>query len=572
MSSSSRRTDDEAALLIPGLRRQGGHSAVNLDELTHLTVSHQVDMLGDGPYQVILLAGCGFAAFAESIEMGAVAPLHTALGNYFKMTEDDRAAMAFAAYGGSALGVILSGFLCDTVGRKTTLILSSLMITVVTLLTAVVPPYISLRLIVTLRFLAGVACSVGGPASMVLLVECSPTVTRASTMFAIIFICNIGYVVLAVGLEATMPLLGEGPDDDWRALCFFLAAPAMASVPLLLVLVESPSYLVAKKRDVEGCLKALDYIGYVNGKRAAEIRVTNVPLPMMHSKWRLLEFMTSLGKFQGQELLAVAVLTVMDTSRMFFTAGSAYLWKDLFFSAGSSPETVSPATINVVASMAPLAGLIIGERLLWMGIQRLLLLCTFIGATSLMFLTVPSIRAALGSLILFVMLAKLVYGPMTTCVALLKAETFATEIRAVAFSVITVVAKSTSIISPVLIETMKDESQDGTIWADEPLRQYLLILVVAVCFAGASSFFLPKGIEDGCHLEDYVKTTPTSSTECWALSRGYGSGGDGDSLSYWDIWDGTVRHSEKSAAGMSSDGSSPRYVEEIAGDAYSSSR
>lgn len=547
----------ESDPLLPSyLRRQARHSAVNVEELTQLTVSHQVDMLGVGTYQLLLLGGCGFVAFAESVEMGAVAPLHSALGNSYQMTEDDRATMAGAVYGGSALGVMLSAFLCDALGRKPTVFFSSLALAVVTLATALVPPSCGIQAIIFLRFLAGLACAVGGPASVVYLVECTPTEARARIMFAVVFINNLGYVILAIGLEATMPLLGEGPDDNWRALCFFMVAPAIACVPLFLLLVESPAYMVANKRDIEGCLKVLGYMGYVNGKHGADIRVTHVPLPQKPKDWKGWDAVRSLGKFQGQDLLAVTVLMLMDTSRLFFTAGSAYLWKDLFLNAGSA-NTLTPATINIVASISPLAGLAIGERFLWMGMQRMLLLCTFVGMSSLMFLTVTHLRNYVFSLIVFVMLTKLVYGPMATCVALLKASTFPTEIRAMAFCIITCVAKLTSIASPVLIETMKDDSPNGSTWSDDTLRQYILILVISVCVVGASCFALPKGIHDGSQLEDYVKSTPTSTAECWALSSGYNATGE-DILSYWDIWDGTVCSFSCEESFTSSSPSSPR--------------
>lgn len=522
-------------------RRHGDYAAVNVDELTSLTVSHQVDMFGFGTYQLLLLAGCGSAALTESIEMGVTAPLHSALGNLFEMTENQRAAMAGAAYGGAALGVILSGILCDSIGRKATLVLSSLMIVAASLATAFVQASADISWVVLLRFFSGIASSIGGPASFVLVVECSPAFARANMMFGMIFISSLGYVVDAVGLDAMMPQLGEGPDDDWRGMCFFIAAPAIASLPLLMLLVESPAHMVANQRDVEGCLRCLIYMGYINGKTLADIRLTHVPTPMRASNWKVFEVADIVRQLHVHELLEVGVLMLMDSSRLFFTRGSAYLWKDLFLQAGSL-TSVTPGTLNVVASLSPLVGLAIGERLLWMGIHRILLLCTFVGASSMMFLTVPHFREMLCSLIVLVVLTKLVYGPMATCVALIKAETFATEIRAVAFSMISFVAKTSSIIAPVLIEMMKDATADGEdTWSGYALRQYILILVVSICCTGASSFLLPRGIEDGSHLEDYTKATSTATAECLALYHGYGSTSDASSLSYWNIWDGTVR-------------------------------
>merc|ERR1712060_249187 len=95
------------------------------------------------------------------------------------------------------------------------------------------------------------------------------------------------------------------------------------------------------------------------------------------------------------------------------------------------------------------------------------------------------------------MLVKLTYGPLVTAISLIKAEAFPTEVRASAFSLISVVAKFACMLAPSLIEEMR-----GSGWSTRSLDTYLLFLCGSVLACGIIMIRVPGA--DGNELADYV--------------------------------------------------------------------
>merc|ERR1719220_1499140 len=122
------------------------------------------------------------------------------------------------------------------------------------------------------------------------------------------------------------------------------------------------------------------------------------------------------------------LLLLIDALRSFFTSGSAYLCKDLFELTRLN-RPISPTFLNVIASLSPLVGLIIGERFIWMGVRFIMLWCSVIAAAALVVIAFPCVRNISWLLLAMVLCYKLTFGPMGTCVSLMKVEAFPTEFR-----------------------------------------------------------------------------------------------------------------------------------------------
>merc|ERR1719469_349404 len=98
--------------------------------------------------------------------------------------------------------------------------------------------------------------------------------------------------------------------------------------------------------------------------------------------------------------------------------------------------------------------------------------------------------------------AKLTYGTLGTCVALMKLEAFPTEIRVSAFAIISVAAKLLCALAPTLIEMLK-VSEVAESWSSERLTMYIALLLAAVLTTGLMSLFVRT--PDAAPLRDFCQ-------------------------------------------------------------------
>jgi len=202
----------------------------------------------------------------------------------------------------------------------------------------------------------------------------------------------------------------------------------------------------------------------------------------------------------GSYSYLLLILLIVECSRSFFMSGSAYLCKDLFMMADS---TLSASSLNIIASLTPMVGLVVGSKLVHMGIRRVNLLFCMIASAACMFLTSPVIRSS-GSLLLpAVLLFKLSYGPMSACVSLMRVEAFPTEIRTTAFAIVCVVGRVLCMMGPILIETLKGNAHADS-WPSDMLNLYLSILALAATLCGVFSMLVHPKMGTGRKLQDFV--------------------------------------------------------------------
>jgi len=474
-------------------------------DLAGISAVHaQVDALGFGWYQALLLLGVGVSSLVESMEMGVVGPLHTALARAYGLSRTERSLLPLLTYLGSMVGMIVAGPLADLWGRKRGLVLAQVLICAACCLHAVLPAHIGFGALVVLRLVSGVSGAMGIPTGISLAVESCPQKDRLRLVFGISFLGSLGYLLEAMGIQWFMPHFGEEATDNWRGLCLFCGIPALATLPLVLVLRESPTFLAISGRPQE-CIDSLDSISYWNGvPRRIE------PVQRRTSKiWRRLSISATRGPTLwglAMHYLPVLVLLVLvDSMRSFFVSGSAYLCKDLFELTRMN-QSVSPPFLNIIASISPLVGLIIGERCVWMGVRTIMLGGSVIAAASLAALASEGVRSLSWLLLVLVLCYKLTYGPLGTCVSVMKVEAFPTEFRGTAFAAICVAGKLLCALGPTLVEALKEEEAASS-WRPKPLAIYLFSLAAAVLVSGLLALAVPVsgGGEEGVPLQDFSK-------------------------------------------------------------------
>lgn len=488
----------------PDLPRESRRSIHVLDCLPGATVQSRLDEIGFGRYHWLLLAGVGGALMSESMEMGSVAPMHTALARVYGLSHYQRSLLPAATFAGSGIGLFIAGPVCDWQGRKFVLVASLVIIAASMIATALLPLGTPPELLYLLRFVSGLAGAIQVPAGLVLAVESCPSAERSKLVFGVQMLGCMGYLLEAVLLQYMMPHFGEELGDHWRSFCFLLGASALAALPLALALYESPS-LLGVQGNAEGCVEVLQGIAKANG------------VPLMPEPDRLEESLSSSSVMtEGGRLWEIAgvvysalttywallgLLSVIDSSRSFFVAGSSYLWKDLFRMADG--HSISPGMMNIIASLAPLVGLALGHRFLWLGVRQLTFLSAAVALGALALLTSEHLRTGAMPLLGCVMATKLAYGPLNTCVALIKAEAFPTQIRVSAYSLISTASKVTATLAPTLIEAWKDD-ESASSWQTDQLLHYLACLMSSISICGILALTVPGRSGDGRQLRDYV--------------------------------------------------------------------
>jgi len=326
-------------------------------------------------------------------------------------------------------------------------------------------------------------------------------------VFAITFFGSLGYLAEAIGVDIFMPRFGEEDSDNWRALCLFCGIPALVTLPLVYVLGESPTFLAINGRYQE-CLDTLGTIAHWNGVTLAEEQQQERS-SRKSTLWRSLSFAetrgTTLWRLALDYLPILMLLIMVDSLRSFFTSGSAYLCKDLFELTRLN-QSISPTLLNVIASVSPLVGLIIGERLSFVGVRTIMFWCSIAAAGSLVALAFQAVRGVSWLMLTLVLCYKLTYGPMNTCVALMKVESFPTEFRATAFAGICVAGKLLCALGPTLVEALK-EDEAATSWRPANLAGYLYSLAGAVFLSGSLALSVPlaSSTDDGLPLKDFSR-------------------------------------------------------------------
>jgi len=532
----------------PSLHRRGTRALLDVGGTATLTAEGRLDEIGSGFYSWVLILCIGGAGMAESMEMGSVAPIHSSLARTFGLSHSERSALPLITFGGSAIGLLLAGPFCDWRGRKEALLLSLVTISAVMFITATLPNDTSPVVVLFLRFLSGMAGAVQAPAGCVLAVESSPAEARSRIVFGICVMGALGYLIEAFAIQHFMPNFGEEPTDHWRAYCYMVGGASLCTMPLMYWLQESPCFL-AVNGDAEGCVQALDAIACFNGKppispeaaqqlgraRASAPAPAPAPAPARSLQRRgrgrsFVEVADAMKTATNSWVpFLLILLSLLDSCRAFMVSGSSYLWKDLFMMVDG--QLLSPAWLNVISSIAPIVALLISVQLIWVGVRHLAFLSAMFASLSFAALLSESVRLVAGRLLLCIFLVKSTYGPLGTCVNLIKAESFPTELRASAFAVASVVAKITGSLSPTLVEALKT-NETAQSWNLRNLHGYIVALLMSTVIFALLILLVPGQNGEGKSLRDYVKPVkPSMGTRVASygtLSAWVGSDSDSD--------------------------------------------
>ena len=136
------------------------------------TVSEAIDAMGYGKFQILLSLAAGLAFLSDAMEMMILSVLAPALEcqDSWNVTKNDIASLTSSVFLAMMITSPIWGFIADTYGRRTSLIISSVLLILFGLLTAISP---SFEWMLAMRFLCG-CCISCMPQCITLLLEYLP--------------------------------------------------------------------------------------------------------------------------------------------------------------------------------------------------------------------------------------------------------------------------------------------------------------------------------------------------------------------------------------------------------------
>ncbi|KAK3774018.1 hypothetical protein RRG08_030100 [Elysia crispata] len=219
------------------------------------TVQECIDQIGFGKFQVKLSILTGFAWMADAMEMMILAILSPALHCEWRLEGWQEAFITTVVFCGMMFSSSIWGSICDKYGRKTELILCSVITCYFGILSAFSPNFIWMLI---LRGLVGFGIG-GAPQSVTLYAEFLPTKSRATAVTLVEMFWAIGACFEVLLALLVMPTLG------WPYLLGFSALPLLFFSIFCVWLPESARYDMTR-----GCydkaLHTLERIARDNGK------------------------------------------------------------------------------------------------------------------------------------------------------------------------------------------------------------------------------------------------------------------------------------------------------------------
>jgi len=165
---------------------------------------------------------------------------------------------------GTVVGAIFGGIPTDKFGRKKILFWVGIFFSVSAIGSALAQDPYTFSFF---RFLGGLGIGVSSVAAPAYVSEISTPATRGRLVAMYQF--NIVFGILIAFLSNYF-LKGVGGENDWRWMLGVMAIPSLLYTLMVMLIPESPRWLLARKNDVEGAKKIFQRIGVVNADEVIE--------------------------------------------------------------------------------------------------------------------------------------------------------------------------------------------------------------------------------------------------------------------------------------------------------------
>ncbi|KAG2536464.1 organic cation/carnitine transporter 7-like isoform X2 [Panicum virgatum] len=208
------------------------------------TTDDALTVMGFGKFQALVLAYAGMGWVAEAMEVMLLSFLGPVVREEWNVSPQDESILSSVVFAGMLIGAFTWGFISDRYGRRTVLLLSTLLTCGLGFLSALSPNYFCL---LALRFFVGIGVGSGHVFSSWFL-EFVPAGNRGTWMVIFSFFWTIGTVLEASLAWVVLSAL------SWRWLLALSSLPCFLLLPFFRITPESPRYLCAQNRMIDARL------------------------------------------------------------------------------------------------------------------------------------------------------------------------------------------------------------------------------------------------------------------------------------------------------------------------------
>ncbi|MFD2706049.1 sugar porter family MFS transporter [Salibacterium lacus] len=222
-------------------------------------------------YIILIACAAGMAGFLYGFDTAVISGAITFLQDLYDLTPAMEGIIISSVMVGGVIGVGISGFLSDRLGRKKILMVSGIIFAISALWSALAGSVLSLILA---RFLGGLGIGFASALSVTYIAECAPPHIRGRLgsmyqLFTIIGISATFYINLAVANAGSYQW---GLETGWRWMLGYGVIPGVLFFLILIFIPESPRFLVKNDRTSE----ALQTLQRINGQDTAQKELNSI--------------------------------------------------------------------------------------------------------------------------------------------------------------------------------------------------------------------------------------------------------------------------------------------------------
>ena len=190
----------------------------------------------------LITAVAALGGFLFGYDTGVISSALLYISPEFQLSSAGKQVVVASLLLGAVVGAVTSGPLIDRGGRRRTLQLAAAVFAVGAIASAVAG---NVELLVTFRFVIGLALGASSTAVPAYLAEMSPPATRGRIVSMNQFLITVG-ILVSYGVDYAF-----SPSHQWRWMLGLAAVPAVAMFVGLLRLPETPRWLISRDREDE---------------------------------------------------------------------------------------------------------------------------------------------------------------------------------------------------------------------------------------------------------------------------------------------------------------------------------
>ena len=223
----------------------------------------------------------GLGGFLFGLDVAVISGAEKAIQQLWNLSDWVHGTAIATALYGTAFGAAFGNYPADKIGRKKTLIWIGILFFVSSIGAALAPEINSFMLF---RFISGLSIGASSVVAPLYIAEIAPAKYRGRMVIS--FQVNIVAGILIAYLSNYL-LQGTGGADDWRWMLGVVAIPSLIFSVLMLLVPETPRWLVLYKKDDEAAKKVLALTNQQGDHLIADIKasVTSLKVNLFNNKF-----------------------------------------------------------------------------------------------------------------------------------------------------------------------------------------------------------------------------------------------------------------------------------------------